>query len=143
MEKELKYKNNDITIVWNPDNCIHSTLCWKGENGLLDVFNPSKRPWINPNGAATDKIIERINQCPSGALSYFKNNEETEVVETQTETIVEIKENGPLLVYGNLTLKDKEGNETKKNKVTALCRCGASENKPFCDGTHIKIDFKG
>ena len=59
------------------------------------------------------------------------------------ETIVEAMSNGFLLVYGNLTVKDKEGNETKKNKVTAFCRCGASGNKPYCDGSHVKIGFTG
>lgn len=51
--------------------------------------------------------------------------------------------NGPLLVYGNIVVKDKEGNQTQKNKVTAFCRCGASSNKPYCDGTHTKIGFEG
>lgn len=67
-----KYSNDDITIVWQPSKCIHSTKCWKGEGGLLSVFNPMIKPWINPEGASTDQIIERINTCPSGALSYHK-----------------------------------------------------------------------
>jgi CDGSH-type Zn-finger protein len=59
------------------------------------------------------------------------------------ESIVEVSPNGPLLVYGNITVKDAAGNETHKNKVTAFCRCGASSNKPYCDGTHRKIAFEG
>jgi len=66
------YSNDDITIVWKPDTCIHSTLCWKGKTGLLSVFNPSKRPWITPEAATTAEIIERVNRCPSGALSYYE-----------------------------------------------------------------------
>ncbi len=69
-----KYSNEDITIVWQPDKCIHSTKCWKGETGLLSVFNPKIKPWINPEGASTDRIIEQINTCPSGALSYHKKD---------------------------------------------------------------------
>ncbi len=68
-----KYSNDDITIAWQPAKCIHSTLCWKGQRGLLSVFNPSKRPWIIPEGATTEAIIQRVEQCPSGALSYMKN----------------------------------------------------------------------
>ncbi len=136
---EKRYTNNEITIVWKPDTCIHAKLCW---NGLGEVFNPRERPWINMDGATTEKIVEQINKCPSGALSYFHNSE-GEQTEVETETIAEVMENGPLLVYGNITVKDSQGNETKKHKVTAFCRCGASSNKPFCDGGHKKVDFKG
>ncbi|MBV7530094.1 CDGSH iron-sulfur domain-containing protein [Chitinophaga sp. sic0106] len=60
----------------------------------------------------------------------------------EAESIVEPLPNGPLLVYGNIVVKDAEGKETHKNKVTAFCRCGASSNKPYCDGTHVKINFR-
>ena len=68
-----KYTNGEVTIVWKPDVCIHSTLCWKGLN---EVFNPKLRPWIEPNGSTTEKIIEQISKCPSGALTYYMNNDE-------------------------------------------------------------------
>ena len=64
-------------------------------------------------------------------------------IKVDAETIVETMTNGPLLVYGNVTVKDAAGNLTKKNNVTAFCRCGGSGNKPFCDGSHKRIDFKG
>ncbi len=140
-ESTKQYTNGEITVVWQPEVCIHSTLCWKG---LGDVFNPTKRPWINMDGAQTEAIIEQVKKCPSGALSYFKNNEmEQASIEVTSETIVEVSANGPLLVYGNVVVKDAQGNEQKKNKVTAFCRCGASANKPFCDGTNRKIGFEG
>jgi uncharacterized Fe-S cluster protein YjdI len=136
-----QYTNGEVTIVWKNEQCIHSTLCWKGLNS---VFNPTERPWIKPEGASTHDIIEQVKKCPSGALSYFMNDEmEAESIKVESETIVEVAPNGPLLVYGNVSVKDAQGNETKKNKVTAFCRCGASSNKPFCDGTHKKIDFQG
>lgn len=140
---EKKYSNKDITIVWKPDACIHSTKCWKGEHGLLTVFNPGVRPWINAEGAPTEEIIKRINNCPSGALSYYKNEGEVTQSEVHSEQIVEVIANGPLMVYGNLKIKNADGSETQKNKVAAFCRCGHSNNKPFCDGSHVKIDFKG
>lgn len=70
-----KYSNGEITIVWKPSVCIHSTLCWKGEKGLPAVFNPMEKPWIKPEGAATEAIIERVTNCPSGALSFYYNSD--------------------------------------------------------------------
>ncbi|MFY7838693.1 MAG: (4Fe-4S)-binding protein [Lacibacter sp.] len=71
-QKTHHYSNGEITIVWQPELCKHSKICWKGLNA---VFDPGKRPWINPNAAATDVIIEQVQKCPSGALSFFMNNE--------------------------------------------------------------------
>ena len=138
-----KYTNGEVTIVWQPTVCIHSAICWRGENGLPEVFNPAEKPWIKPEGADTKRIIEQIKKCPSGALSYFMNEDKENIAEVTAESIVEIAPNGPLLVYGNITVKDSEGNTTQKNKVTAFCRCGASSNKPYCDGTHTKNGFVG
>ncbi len=138
-----KYSNGEITIVWQPAICIHSTLCWKGETGLPEVFDPRVQPWIRPEGADTARIIEHVKRCPSGALSIYRNDEVPDNAAVQTERIVEVMPNGPLLVYGNIVVKDKEGHEVRKNKVTAFCRCGASGNKPFCDGTHTKTGFTG
>lgn len=67
-----KYSNGAITIVWKPAACIHSAICAKG---LPAVFNPNERPWIKPEGAATEQLIEQVKQCPSGALSYYLNSE--------------------------------------------------------------------
>ena len=135
------YTKGDVTVVWKPEECIHSTKCWKG---LTEVFNPKNRPWINMEGAEAERIMEQVAQCPSGALSYILNRSEVaeDKTETDSTTAVEVMRNGPLMVYGNLTVKDSKGAETKKSKVTAFCRCGASANKPFCDGSHIKIGFK-
>ncbi len=133
------YTNDEITIVWKPNTCIHSRICF---SGLGKVFNPSERPWVKPENASSEELMAQIDKCPSGALSYYKKNEaKTENVEV--ETIAEVSENGPLLVYGNLKVKKNDGTIEQKNKVTAFCRCGASGNKPYCDGSHRKIDFKG
>ncbi len=135
------YTNGEITITWKPNQCIHSKLCW---TGLAEVFNPRERPWIKMDAATTASIMEQVDKCPSGALSYFRNKDKVEnkAPQVDVDTIVEVAANGPLLVYGNITIKNKNGEEVKKNKVTALCRCGASGNKPYCDGTHVKIGFK-
>jgi len=74
MAKEtFKYSNDDITVVWKPNLCQHSTLCWKG---LIEVFNPREKPWIKMGGATSERIMEQVKKCPSGALSYFMNEEE-------------------------------------------------------------------
>jgi len=84
-----------------------------------------------------------VSKCPSGALTFYMNNAEAEAPKIEAESVVEVMPNGPVLVYGNIRIKHSDGREEKKNKVTALCRCGASTNKPFCDGTHTKIGFAG
>ena len=136
------YTNGDITIIWKPTMCIHSTICWKVEGGLIDVFNPRERPWVKPFGATTARIIEQIIRCPSGALSYYKNDEERKENPKPEETTVKVLLNGPLLVHGNIIVKDKEGNHTSKTEATAFCRCSASGNKPYCDGSHTRIEFQ-
>jgi len=139
-----KYTNGEITIVWKPAACIHSAVCWKGATGLGTVFNPMQKPWINPQGASTQRIIEQVNKCPSGALSFYYNQpEEKATTEINADTKIEVVENGPLLVYGNNTVKLKGGETEQRHKVTAFCRCGKSNNKPFCDGTHVTEGFEG
>ncbi|MDP3556929.1 MAG: (4Fe-4S)-binding protein [Bacteroidota bacterium] len=138
-----KYSNEEITIVWRPKLCMHSTFCWKGEKGLLTVFNPKTKPWINPTGASTPEIIKHVNACPSGALSYFNNDGKKSETEISPENIIELIPNGPLIIYGDIIIKDESGNKIKRSKATALCRCGASASKPYCDGSHTAVGFKG
>ena len=136
-----KYTNGEVTIVWKPSICIHSAICF---HGLGQVFDPQKKPWITPEKSTTEKIIDQVKKCPSGALSYYLNRDEgDESVKVEAETIVETAPNGPLMVYGNVTIKDSKGNLTRKNNATAFCRCGASSNKPLCDGSHKRIGFEG
>lgn len=139
MGKTKEYSNGEVTVVWEAEKCIHSAMCVKG---LPDVFQPKERPWIKIDSGTTDKIIETVKKCPSGALSYYMTNTEDKTSET-LDTKVEVLENGPLLVYGTLKVTHKDGKQETKNKTTAFCRCGASQNKPYCDGAHIKQDFKG
>jgi len=140
--KTLHYKNEDITIIWKPETCIHSTLCWKG---LQEVFDPKRRPWIIADAAGSEKIKDQINKCPSGALSYVLNNVEapTEIsLSDGKEThILECMPNGPLLLKGEVLIRNTDGTEEMKSGTTALCRCGASQNKPYCDGSHKMAGF--
>ena len=70
-EQKKTYSNNDITVIWKPNICIHSTKCWKAS---LAVFNPRRRPWIDMSGGTTDEIIKIVDNCPSKALSFEKKN---------------------------------------------------------------------
>ena len=72
------YTNGEVTVVWKPGVCMHSTICWKGATGLPQVFNPQVRPWINMDGAGTDRIVQQVQKCPSGALSYYYNKDGAE-----------------------------------------------------------------
>jgi uncharacterized Fe-S cluster protein YjdI len=67
-----KYTNGEVTIVWKNSLCIHSVICFKG---LPAVFDPRRQPWIVPEGATTEQIIAQVKKCPSGALSFYLNNE--------------------------------------------------------------------
>ena len=65
-----KYSNGEVTVTWEPSKCIHSTICF---SGLPEVFNPRKQPWVNIEGSTTNKIVEQVKECPSGAISFELN----------------------------------------------------------------------
>jgi hypothetical protein len=88
-----------------------------------------------------EALVDQVKKCPSGTLS-FTMNDEKKTAESTSEINVEVMPNGPLLVYGNFVVKHQDGTSKNLSKVTAFCRCGASSNKPYCDGTHKKIEFK-
>ncbi len=131
-----EYSTDKIVIHWNPDKCMHAGECVRG---LPQVFNRDRRPWVNIKGADSEEIMKVIDKCPSGALSYemVKKADESEIAAAQIKAL----KNGPLLVEGNCMLIDATGKEVAVDNRFALCRCGGSKNKPFCDGTHIKIGF--
>ncbi|WP_323788340.1 (4Fe-4S)-binding protein [Psychroserpens sp.] len=139
MGKTKEYSNGEVTIVWKPDACIHSAICVKG---LGDVFQPKEKPWIKIDAASTEALVKQVKACPSGALSYYMNGEDNEASES-LDTKVEVMENGPLLVYGTLKVTHNNGRKETKNRTTAFCRCGASQNKPYCDGAHVDKNFIG
>lgn len=141
MEKiTKKYTNGEITVVWKPHLCVHATTCFVE---LPKVFIPYERPWINMKGALTDEIIDTVVKCPTQALSFYYNTEEPGK-ENKKEPVTEIKiiKNGALLVKGSFKLTDCDGNEIVVGDSAALCRCGYTKNKPFCDGSHSQHDFK-
>lgn len=140
MEEIVKrYHNGEITVIWKPKMCMHSRKCF---TGLPQVFDPTKKPWVEITGASSQEIIDQVNQCPSGALSWeYIDKSKKETGPTSVTTEVHALPNGPLMVFGDLHVKDARGNEIVKQKSTAFCRCGHSSNKPFCDGSHKTVNF--
>ncbi|WP_350284454.1 (4Fe-4S)-binding protein [uncultured Croceitalea sp.] len=140
MEKEIikEYANGDLTVIWKPKKCIHSEICVKT---LPEVYDPNGKPWIKPENASIEALKSQISKCPSAALTYRIAGEKA--VEENQETECTVVQNGPLLVSGTLKVTLANGTIETKNRSTAFCRCGASTNKPYCDGSHKKIDFEG
>lgn len=138
-----QYKKEALTINWEPEKCIHSTKCWRGATGLPTVFNPKEKPWIKPENESIETIIAHIKQCPSGALSYSLVDEKEQFSFENQVVKVTVLANGPLLCSGKITIVFPDGRIEEKQNNTALCRCGSSANKPFCDGNHNKIGFIG
>jgi len=141
--------------VWKPAVCIHSGVCFRG---LPQVFDPRRRPWVAIEAGSTEAIVAQVDNCPSGALSYVRNEPASSVsssppadaaatvpeeIDLDAETLVEPLPNGPLVVYGDLVVRDATGTLTRRQKRTTFCRCGGSQNKPFCDGAHRKNGFQG
>ncbi len=131
------YVGNKITIHDNRHLCAHAGKC---TDGLSSVWRMGKEPWINADGADAEAIIAVIKQCPSGALSYSIDGEHANE-ETGNDGIV-VARDGPYHVTGEVAIKGPSIHLDDKPRRYALCRCGGSKNKPFCDGTHWHIGFK-
>ncbi len=141
--KVKEYKGEEVTVIWKQHKCIHSAKCVRN---LPGVFMPQERPWVKINNAGTEQLIDAVDQCPSKALTWKYNDQEdfekelNEAIEKNTD--VNILKDGPILIKGKFEITDSKGNVLEAKESAALCRCGASENKPFCDGNHKNIGFK-
>jgi hypothetical protein len=98
-----------------------------------------QEPWIDPDAATVDEIIAVVKACPSGALSYSMGN--VDHPQGTDEPSIMIAENGPYVVSGAVEMVDTTWGEGVSKTHYTLCRCGASKNKPFCDGSHWDINF--
>jgi uncharacterized Fe-S cluster protein YjdI len=137
-----KYSNDKITVNWDSETCIHSAVCVKN---LSSVFDTKKKPWVNVEGASVKEITDLIHKCPSGALTYeLPSEKEADQVDQEAdEVVISLAENGPYLIKGNFRIEDQKGEQVDTKATAALCRCGGSSNKPFCDGAHRKVGFEG
>lgn len=141
MEIVKEYSNREITVIWKPRKCIHSGICVQT---LPRVYDPNAKPWITPEHASGKELQAQIDKCPSGALSYKLNDTSSGHEQAPVEaTRVEVRPKGPLLVHGTVEVCLADGRIEHKKRSTAFCRCGASANKPYCDGSHNDSAFEG
>jgi uncharacterized Fe-S cluster protein YjdI len=157
-----KYKNNEITVYWKPDACVHASYCYRE---LIEVFDPGRRPWVDMNGDSTERIIEVVNMCPTEALTWKWNDadknkdisidltnhvifrrpellELQEASDSENPVSVKIMMDGPIVIKGDFTFQYSGNKKEMKDGIISLCRCGSSNHLPFCDGTHRKIGFE-
>lgn len=134
------YSNAEITVSWTPERCIHSEKCF---HGLAQVFDPNRRPWIDMSAADTAAIKAQVEKCPSGALGWAAKDAPAAPEAAAPAVTIELLPDGPLLVKSAHALALSDGTTKQRSGTTAYCRCGASSRKPFCDGSHAKVGFKG
>jgi uncharacterized Fe-S cluster protein YjdI len=131
------YPGEAIEVHWNRRLCIHMQDCVRN---LPQVFRADERPWIVVDGADADSIAATIEKCPTGALHYRRLDGGAQE-QPLDETIIDPRPNGPLFLRGRLQIVNDEGEVIRDDMRVALCRCGGSANKPFCDGTHRRNGF--
>ena len=132
-----QYTGRDIAVSYDARRCIHAAECLRG---LPRVFDTARRPWILPDGAVPAEVAEVIERCPSGALHYVRLDGGLAERPADPTTITPVRD-GPLYVRGALQLRATNGTRQITETRMALCRCGASGNKPFCDNSHRRIHF--
>ncbi|HEY7293737.1 MAG TPA: (4Fe-4S)-binding protein [Dehalococcoidia bacterium] len=133
------YSTDAIEVHWDASRCIHSARCIAG---LPRVFDPRRRPWIVLEGAEADRVAEVISRCPSGALHFRRLDGGPQEQPDEPPVAVPVP-NGPLYLRGELRIETADGELIAEDTRMALCRCGGSANKPFCDNTHMRTGFRG
>ena len=135
--RRATYVGRGITIFDNRALCAHAGFC---TDGLKEVFREDAEPWIDADGAELAKVIETIGRCPSGALGYAIAGIEAEP--PAREAKVAVTRDGPYAITGSVELTGAAFGDGASTEHYTLCRCGASKNKPFCDGSHWAAGFR-
>ncbi|PCI40317.1 MAG: hypothetical protein COB53_01585 [Elusimicrobia bacterium] len=138
--KRRDYTGKEVTVHYNLGICSHAAYCI---TGLPQVFDVEKKPWVQPDNASVEEVIDVVRRCPSGALSVTAA-EKTISGDGTTEPKMIVIPNGPLVVKGGaeLTGQGVSWAEGTTSDHFTLCRCGKSKNRPFCDGTHKEAPFE-
>lgn len=136
-EKLYQYESQDILVTYDKGRCIHAAECVRG---LPQVFDVKKRPWIQPDQGEADQVAAVVMRCPTGAL-HFQRQDSGRAESIPNTNTVQPTANGPLYLRGDIEIYDSDGNLLLQDTRVALCRCGASSHKPFCDGSHSQIAF--
>lgn len=135
---ERVYQGEGIEVSWEPSLCIHFAACIRGS---VAAFNPRRRPWIDVGAEPPEKIAEIVSHCPTGAL-HARWADGTPAETVPDAMIVTPTLDGPLFLHGRVTVRDRQGNVVREDVRMALCRCGNSKNKPFCDNSHDEVHFQ-
>lgn len=126
-----EYHAPGITVQWFPVRCIHSANCVRS---LQRVFDPKRRPWVDPTGADADVIAAAVLRCPTGALHFVRHDGGPQETADHPTMLTPIR-NGPLYVRGDVAARALDGTLVRRDTRTSLCRCGLAEKAPFCDNT--------
>jgi uncharacterized Fe-S cluster protein YjdI/CDGSH-type Zn-finger protein len=126
-----RYTAPEIEVTYDPVRCLHAAECVRG---LPSVFDTSRRPWVQPDGADPEALASVIERCPTGALHYTHSSGPAE--EPVVPTRIRFPEDGPMLIRGDLDIDGEP--ETR----AALCRCGESANQPYCDRSGACRDWR-
>ena len=129
------YATEAITVTFDPTRCIHAAECIRTAPA---VFDSRRLRWIKPELGDPAVIVTAVRRCPTGALSYSLPNGEVEAADTPE---IRPAHNGPLYVRGQVRVETEDGRLIAEGFRLALCRCGATKNAPFCDGSHHASGF--
>ncbi len=138
MGKIRQYDGDGIRVTYDAERCIHAAECVRG---LPEVFDPDRKPWVEAGAASAEDLAAVIRRCPTGALAYARLDGGPDEGPTSTNEL-RIVRDGPVYATGGLVLLDAEHSEIGRESRVAFCRCGASENKPYCDGRHAEAGFE-
>lgn len=137
MTKQIHhYSSEAIEVTWDKVRCRHVAECILR---LRSVFDTDKSPWVQPGNESANQVASTIHHCPTGALQYTRKDggpDET----PDTQNTVRVAAQGPIYIRGDARLNI--GGENVTETRAALCRCGHSANKPYCDGSHIRAGFE-
>ena len=133
----VEFPGSQIDVQWDGRLCIHASECG-GAAG--ELFVGGREPWCLPDVCSTAAVREIVERCPSGALTYSDPSGGPEV--GPVENTVTVAYNGPLYAYGELVIVGAPADMPGVHHRAALCRCGGSANKPFCDNTHLEVSFE-
>lgn len=135
-ENVSEFSGTEIDVRWDGRLCIHIGECGQAAG---DLFVGGREPWCIPDGCRKAEVREVVERCPSGALSYRDHDGGPEVA--PAENTVTLANRGPLYIHGDLELEGASADMPGVRYRAALCRCGASANKPFCDNSHLSTGF--
>ena len=137
-DKKFDYPGKSATVTWNGALCIHIGECGRAKG---ELFVTGRKPWCQPDMTTDEDVREVIKRCPSGALSAeFADGSPTE--EAPDSNSVQVSYNGPLFVNGDLDIDGASDESPSLRYRAALCRCGQSQNKPYCDNSHDEAGFR-